>query len=69
MREYNTAQGDTWDIVSFKVYGSEKQIAALIEANPAYRETAIFSADVKLDIPEIAVVNTAPAPPWMRPNG
>lgn len=69
MRNYNTAQGDTWDIVSFKMYGSEKKIAELIEANPAHRETVIFNANVALVVPDIVVVNTAPAPPWMRGNG
>lgn len=69
MRSYRTAQGDTWDIVSFKFYGSEKKVAELIDSNSAHRETVIFDANVTLSIPDLVVVSTAPAPPWMRSNG
>jgi phage tail protein X len=66
MRDYSTAQGDTWDIVSFKVYGNEKKVAELIEANPAYRNTVFFAANVKLKVPDIVLANAAPSPPWMK---
>ena len=68
MPNYRTSQGDTWDIISYRLYKTEKKVAELIEANPQYREVVIFAANVVLNAPVITVVNTAPAPPW-RQNG
>ena len=31
--KYTTVQGDTWDLISYKVYGSEKYIGNLMQAN------------------------------------
>lgn len=42
-----------WDGISFKFYGSEKYIDILMEANFKYREEAVFSAGIVLNIPEI----------------
>lgn len=69
MREYISAQGDTWDIISFKQYGTEKEVATLIEANPAWRNAVIFPANARLTIPDIDTQQRAPAPPWRRNNG
>lgn len=66
MREYVTVQGDTWDIISYKVYGSEKYMTKLIEANTEYRETIIFGANAKLKIPEIETPIPTTLPPWKR---
>lgn len=67
MREYVTVQGDTWDIVSLKVYASEMHLDKLIEANAAYREIVIFPAELKLLVPNISVSSiSSTAPPWKR---
>lgn len=66
MKEYVTVQGDTWDLIAFKVYGSEKHMTKLIEANPEHRETVIFSANVKLNVPEIETPVPDELPPWKR---
>ena len=66
MRSYTTTQGDTWDIISLKMYGTEKQMHTLIEANPAHRETVFFSANIVLNIPDIAVSTPSSLPPWRR---
>lgn len=50
---YTTVQGDMWDSISFKFYGSDKYIDRLIEANFKYREEAVFSAGIVLNIPKI----------------
>lgn len=52
-RTYTTIQGDMWDSISLKIYGNEKYIDRLMEANFRYREEAVFSAGVVLNIPEI----------------
>lgn len=66
MRNYTTAQGDTWDMVSLHVYGSEKYMAELIEANPEYREVVFFLANVRLKVPAITTPTPAKLPPWRR---
>lgn len=66
MREYITAQGDTWDLIALRVYGSEKYMTTLIEANPEYRETVFFSAGISLKVPEITAPIPSSLPPWKR---
>lgn len=39
---YTTIQGDTWDLISFKLFGSEKYMKNLIEANWPLLETLVF---------------------------
>jgi phage tail protein X len=66
-KTYTTIQGDAWDVISLKMYGTEKQMATLIEANPTHRETVVFSAGVVLTVPTLAI-STIPSsvPPWKR---
>jgi phage tail protein X len=66
MTDYTTIQGDTWDLISYKVYGSEKYMIKLIEANPEYRETVFFSANIKLKVPDIETPIPNKLPPWKR---
>lgn len=66
MREYITVQGDTWDLIALKVYGSEKYMTKLIEVNPEHRETVFFSANIKLKIPDIETPIPDKLPPWKR---
>jgi len=63
---YTTIQGDMWDGISFKVYGSEYCISELIEANPDYREIVIFPANISLSVPDITIPTTQSLPPWKR---
>lgn len=67
-RTYATKLGDTWDVVSFEVYGSELFVADLVEANSEYRGVAIFGSGVVLTVPEISEVrrDEANLPPWRR---
>lgn len=63
---YTTIQGDTWDIVSKKVYGSEKYMDRLISANSKHRETVFFPAGIRLSVPEIDEPAPDSLPPWKR---
>ena len=64
---YTTVQGDMWDVVSKKVYGSEKYVAQLMQANPQYISTVIFPGGVTLVTPAIDTAATAAGlPPWRR---
>ena len=67
-RNYTTIQGDTWDIVSFKNYGSEKYIDLLIEQNYLHRQTVFFPAGVLLAIPDVDIKtqDSRDLPPWRR---
>ena len=40
---YTTIQGDMWDGISYKVYGSDRYSKKLIKANISYANVVIFS--------------------------
>lgn len=65
-RVYKTIQGDTWDGIAVKVYGNEKYMNELLEANQAYREIIIFPANVSLSLPDIQTQTTTILPPWKK---
>ena len=65
-RVYKTIQGDTWDGIAVKVYGDEKYMNELLEANQTYREILIFPANVSLSLPNIQTQTTTILPPWKR---
>lgn len=60
---YTTAQGDTWDMIAYKVYGNEKYMINLIDANPEYCDIVTFSSGIDLAVPDIdePIINL---PPW-----
>lgn len=71
MLDYTTVQGDTWDLIGFKLFGpgGEKQTDQLIRANISHAHQVIFQAGVKLRVP--AEVRPEPQgfegmPPWKR---
>lgn len=67
MNLYSTVQGDTWDIISKKVYGTEFHTDVLLKANPEYGHILFFAADVQLTIPEIEQTQRfADLPPWKK---
>ena len=67
MRTIKTIQGDTWDKISLRVYGSENFMDRLIAANMDHRKKTIFNSRDVLNVPEIdteaALVNNN-LPPW-----
>lgn len=66
MLKYTTALGDTWDLIAYKMYGNERLMSVLIEANPQCRETVLFSADIVIQVPEVTTAATTSLPPWKR---
>ena len=69
-RTYVTVQGDMWDSISFKLFGSGKHIAALIQANPTHKSVFIFSAGVTLAVPDVDISTVSSnTPPWKRVSG
>ena len=65
---YTTRQGDTWDVISKRVYGSEIYLHKLIAANFRYRAVAVFSDGVVLEVPEVDTrqPDTDRLPVWKR---
>lgn len=60
---YITQQGDTWDMIAFRVYGSEECAGFLMQSNFKHVDTFIFDAGVALqtpDLPEGAAESTMP---------
>lgn len=69
MKIYRTEQGYTWDLIALKMYpqiGGEKLMDILIENNPKYVHTVIFSANVILNIPDVDVPVITNLPAWKR---
>lgn len=65
-KTYTTIQGDMWDLIAYKVYGHERYMSTLLEANPMLRETAIFPAGIKVRCPDIGLSSGGITPPWKR---
>ena len=69
VKVYRTVLGDTWDLISYKVYGSEGYFHDLIRSNLRLIDIAIFDANIPVIIPEIAYEendNDERLPPWKR---
>lgn len=66
MNNYTTVQGDTWDIISFKLYNDERHMSELMEVNQQNREITVFPANLVLKVPEITVTIPNKLPPWKR---
>jgi phage tail protein X len=66
MREYRTSQGDTWDMISKRVYGDEHYMDALLDANHEYIDIVIFPANIILRVPEVSKPVASTLPAWRR---
>ena len=63
---YTTKLGDTWDLIAYRVYGNEKYMKELVEANIEFASTVFFKSGVELICPDIPILNDPNAPPWKR---
>ncbi len=62
---YTTRQGDAWDAIAYRVYGSEKYAGFLMEHNPGQLGTMVFGPGVVLRTPELpAEAGAADLPAW-----
>ncbi len=62
---YTTRQGDAWDAIAYRVYGSEAYTGFLMEHNPRYLGIFVFGPGVTLQTPELpANVQAAGLPVW-----
>lgn len=63
-KTYTTIQGDTWDLIAYKLYGSEKYMKNLIEANWPLLEILVFSSGTVINVPDIPEDSDDDAPFW-----
>lgn len=61
---YTTIQGDTWDLIAYKLFGAEKYMRYLIEANWELLDILIFSSGTVLTVPEIPEETDEDIPFW-----
>ena len=61
---YTTVQGDTWDHISYKVYGKDTYSRELMRANPKYLNIVFFSGGISLICPDISQDESSILPPW-----
>ena len=64
MGNYITTQGDMWDSISLRLYGTESQMHLLIDANLQYRSIVRFPANYVLTIPAVPRAQRVTFPSW-----
>lgn len=52
MSSYKTISGDTWDLIAYKVYGSEYLCDALMDANREKLDYFVFPDGIEIKIPD-----------------
>lgn len=68
-KTYTTIQGDMWDSIAYSQLGDVKYTDLLMNANTEYRKVYIFSAGIKLVIPDVETsVTGLSLPPWKQVN-
>ncbi len=61
-----TVQGQAWDQVALKRYGSEKQMGVLLPANVDEIDALFFEGGISIEIPEVKPLRVKSIPPWER---
>ena len=51
--EYTTDQGETWDMIAYKIYGKETYADILMKNNFKYLDIFVFSEGTVLYAPEL----------------
>lgn len=64
-KTYTTIQGETWDEIAYKVYGSEEYTTLLMANNYPFLDVLVFSAGTVLNTPDIPwYEDSDELPPW-----
>ena len=62
---YTTKQGDTWDLIAFRVYGDVKYTGWLMKNNYPHLDVFVFSPGTIIQTPELPEeMAMADAPIW-----
>lgn len=66
--KYITEQGDTWDLIAYKLYGEERYMKNLIEANWPLLDILVFSAGTEITVPALPEERDGDLPFWRTVN-
>ncbi len=66
MNTYTTRQGDMWDSIAFKLFGTTDYADDLMNANQQYRNYYTFPAGVVLSVPTVTQSVASTLPPWKQ---
>ena len=70
VKVYKTISGDTWDLISYKLYGSEQYFHQLMRANLNLLSIAVIDSNIPIIVPELDTstnaVDTSKLPHWKR---
>lgn len=68
--QYETTEGERWDTVSFKMYGTVNEVQRIIEENPQVPIADRLPGGLILEIPVLEENNIEPdkeqLPPWKQ---
>lgn len=68
--QYITQEGERWDTVSFKMYGTISEVQRILESNPQVPIKPRLTGGMVLEIPVLesnnVAVNKNLLPPWKR---
>lgn len=62
--KYKTISGDTWDLIAYNLYGDEKYMRNLIEANPKLCNVLRFDSGTEITVPDLPQENRDDLPFW-----
>ena len=63
---YVTVQGDCWDSLAFELYGDEKYMQLLIEANWPLLDYLVFPSGIEIFVPDMPDEEDEDAPFWRQ---
>lgn len=61
-----TTQGQAWDQISLKRYGSEKRMHALLPANTDELDALFFGGGISVAVPDVEPLRVKSVPPWEK---
>lgn len=61
---YKTVSGDTWDLISYKLFEDEKYMRHLLEANLPLTEILRFDSGIEITVPDIPEESADDLPFW-----
>jgi len=69
MKQYRAAQGDVWDLLSYRLYGDEGFTHVLLAANPELQHIVQFEEATMINVPdrpETRAQSSSNLPPWKQ---
>lgn len=63
---YVTTQGDCWDSLAYELYGDEKYMQLLIEANWPLLDVLVFPSGVEIYVPDMPDEEDDESSPFWR---